>query len=117
MWLSEELDVCVYTSSFFRGVSELKCNIMEENKFHTYSRLLPTNEAHSDGRNPSLWCFWVLRIHTRDISYKRIARGCLSCPHTDTQGWLRKDAGGVWKRSRNMYFPNNMKTSINVFPQ
>lgn len=54
MWLPEELDVCDRPLCFFKGVSELKCSFMEENKLYTHSLLLPTSEAHSGGKNSPL---------------------------------------------------------------
>lgn len=101
--------VCPHTLCFFRGVSELKHIFMEENNPHTYSPLLSTG----GGNSPST-ALWGTQS---SYSCKRRERGCLAFPHADRQGWLRKDVSGVWKRSRNMYFPNKLKTSINVFPQ
>lgn len=106
--------VCPNTPCFFRGVSELKHIFMEENNPHTYSPLLSTNEAHGGGRNSPSTALWGTQS---SYSCTRRERGCLAFPHADRQGWLRKDVSGVWKRSRNMYFPNKLKTSINVFPQ
>lgn len=106
--------VCPNTLCSFRGVSELQHSFLEESHLHTFSLLLSTSEARGGGRNSPSTAFWGTQSSS---SCKRRERGCLACPHADTQSWLRKDVSGVWKRSRNMYFPNKLKTSINVFPQ